>query len=349
VPKHVPAVQRAIQILRLLGRHPDQALTLSEVVEETGINLSTCHSIVVDLTNAGFLLRHERKKTYTLGPALLEFAALAARQYPALSLIRDGISKLSLQFDATVVVGSRERDEIIVVAHHDASWGAAVTPTGFRMPLAPPMGLLFLAWADDRERDAWLANAGPEASSAELEQYRRALREVRERGHWVTLLGTLHARVLELGAAMADADDADHRRLILTELASEVAAGRYGQGRTPTEARGHDAVGVPVFEPDGRVRYTITAIGRPEQFAGSALDRITEQLRDLADEAAAAIAAGLVDAGCTPARRDRRSSGARRRLRDDRDVEHGFVGGDLAPEKADRAIDLVEADGVRVH
>src|SRR4051812_30928100 len=149
MPKQVPAVDKALRILAELAARPSEPLTLSELARAAEINLSTCHSIVMSLTDASYLLRHEPSKTYTLGPAVVEVGTAALQQYPGLPAARAAADELTRRFDLGVTVGGRAGDEIIVLAHTATPHISPATVQGFRGPMVPPLGRLFMAWADD--------------------------------------------------------------------------------------------------------------------------------------------------------------------------------------------------------
>src|SRR5689334_18817876 len=62
---------RGIEILDLLAAFPTQAFTLSEIARASGINVSSCHSVLNALLVRGYLSHGASPKTYVLGPALV--------------------------------------------------------------------------------------------------------------------------------------------------------------------------------------------------------------------------------------------------------------------------------------
>lgn len=262
--KRAPAVDRALRILTELAARPDEALTLSELARAAGINLSTCHSIVTSLTEASYLLRHEPLKTYTLGPAVVEVGMAALRQYPGLPQARAEAEQLARRFDLPVTVGGRAGDELIVLAHVATAHRAPDTVQGFRGPMVPPLGRLFMAWADKDEAERWLQRLELPADSAEIKLQREALATVRDRGYLLSLDATTSELVIQLAVQLAHATTQRDRLEITVRMADLLCTEEYAHlGQHDGPLHRSDVVGAPVFGPDGQVALTLTVIGRP--------------------------------------------------------------------------------------
>jgi DNA-binding IclR family transcriptional regulator len=286
--KAVPALDKAIAVLRTLGTQPEHPMTLSELSESTGTSASTCHSIVMALCEAGFLIRHQRRKTYSLGPAIMELGGLAARGYLGLTAARDQIVDLSRDLRLSTIVGARDDDELIIVAHHENGWDLGASRTGFRSPMVPPLGMLFYAWEDNEALDEWLMRCRSALNSPEVDRYRSAVTEVRERGYWVSLSGTMQALTMEVASKLADESDPDVRLQLAAEL---LAAFDATTGFEPTglPTSRQDMIGGPVFGPDGRVVLTITAAGSPNDVEDAGVERVAAAVMSACEAVTTAI------------------------------------------------------------
>lgn len=69
--KPAPAVVRAAQILDHLAGRPTLPLSMTEIAEAVGVNPASTLAILQALTEAGYIVRHPRHKTYSIGPAML--------------------------------------------------------------------------------------------------------------------------------------------------------------------------------------------------------------------------------------------------------------------------------------
>ena len=101
---------------------------------------------------------------------------------------------------------------------------------GERVPIAPPLGLAFIAWADAETIEDYLGLSGRKLTAAERRQYSEALAVVRERGYGVVLDSSTRHRLMERLRASRDLDDS-RRHDALDEILFELAARRLRAGR----------------------------------------------------------------------------------------------------------------------
>src|SRR5205807_571897 len=65
---------------------------------------------------------------------------------------------------------------------------------GQRLPLAPPLGAVFVAWSDEATIERWLSKLGAPPKKATADHFRRAVRSVRTRGYSVGVEGSRRPR-----------------------------------------------------------------------------------------------------------------------------------------------------------
>ncbi len=277
MPKRVPAVERAIRILKLLGEQPEAKLTLSELAARADINLSTCHGILTCLTEELMVIRQEPSRTYSLGPLMAELGAAAMSQHLGLPDAQEAITRLTEKFRLTGLIGGRVGDEILVLAHTTVDGRPPATPQGFRGPMIPPSGALFMAWAPPARVERWLHGLGDEVSAADRQHHMMVLQQVRNRGYLVSLNGTLGETAIQYASRMATARSKRarlHLAAELGEILSSKESAFIGYPRT-------DFIAAPVFGPNGGVVLTIT-VESPDGTLPS--DRLDEIARCLIDE-----------------------------------------------------------------
>jgi DNA-binding IclR family transcriptional regulator len=198
--------------------------------------------------------------------------------------------ELGLDCVASAAIG----DEIVILARTGTPrpFGINVQP-GQRLPLAPPLGTVFVAWSPDDVVDRYLSRVGHSPSDQRLDRYRRAITAVRARGYSVGLEGpptpprprdvrrAAHAPTLEESVrgveieeyALIDLDRASSYRL--------------------------NHIGAPVFGPDGDVAVGLFLIGfagvvpaeRVPEYAArlrTACERVTKAIHGKAPEELAA-------------------------------------------------------------
>ena len=267
-----PAVDRTVAVLNLLAAHPDTAFSLSEMCRRLDINKATAHAMLTALADSGFLLRNPRDKSYTLGPALIALgSAAAARRLELVEFARAPMQHLAAETGLQCVVSSAMGEEIVflAVAGEVVPFGPHVR-VGQRIPLAPPIGTVFMAWSLPDEVDTWLDRAaGKPLSEPELERFRNGVRAVRRRGYSVGLEPDV------LGVRLGQSLD-DHEAVppLLAELShTSYLMDDFGTG---SHRIGHLAA--PVFGPDERVAMVLTLYGFQKQLSGADIDGLASRL-----------------------------------------------------------------------
>jgi len=148
----VQVIERMFTLMDVLASR-EEALSLKEISEKTGLHPSTAHRILNDLASGRFVERPETG-SYRLGMRLLELGNLVKARLSvrdaALAPMRE-LHKLTQQ---PVNLSMRQGDEIIYVerAYSERSGMQVVRAIGGRAPLhLTSTGKLFLA-ADDAQR-----------------------------------------------------------------------------------------------------------------------------------------------------------------------------------------------------
>ena len=92
--QQVPAVDRALDILEMLGERPEDLLGLSDIARVLSMNKASCYATLTLLAERGYLIRHD-DKTYSLGPAILPLANSFLRDQDALQHARTEMAAVS--------------------------------------------------------------------------------------------------------------------------------------------------------------------------------------------------------------------------------------------------------------
>jgi DNA-binding IclR family transcriptional regulator len=274
VARPAPAVDRTVAVLNHLATHPTRQFTLSELARELELNKATAHGMLATLADAGYVTRDPEAKTYGLGPALIALGNAALTSTPAARLAQPHMALLSREFDLECVASAAIADEIVILARAGTPrpLGINVEP-GQRLPLAPPLGTVFVAWSDAEAIDRWLSHVGPEQSEAELARHRQALATVRERGYSVALGGEGQQRLVQA------LQDAGH----------EPPGSRRGEEYALVELAGDSRyrinhIGAPVFGPRGEVILALFLIGFRGQIAAEEVPRYADRLCEAAGQ-----------------------------------------------------------------
>ena len=278
-----PAAARAVQVLDLLVTHPTERFTLSELVRRTGMSLGSAHAVLAVLEQSGHVSRHPTTKAYTLGPALVVAGVVALEHQPGVEAGRRLIGPLAAELGTEVVLAARTVDEIIFVARagEPTPYGPAVRE-GERVPLVPPFGAVFMAWADPDDVEDWLART-PEGSAEAVARCRDALELVRSRGFAVTAGSDAQRMLGERAFTLTDDPGRAELRDDVAELFAALAREDYPVVELDDDH--HFDVGIvaaPVFGPDGGVIAAVSATGFPWGLPASTVAEAGRKVRDCA-------------------------------------------------------------------
>ena len=233
------------------------------------------HALLGALTDAGYLARHPRLRTYTLGPSVVALGTAALETHPAIDLARDAARDLARETGLEVAVTTVAGDHIIFLARAgEPSPRAVPVHVGQHVPFVPPLGSVFVAWGD---AESWLAQAD------DADALRPVLDAVRRRGYSIALEADARKR---LGHALDDlaSDPSDDRsRDTVDEIVAELAQRDY-QLRDLDPARSYDVsmIAAPIFGPAGEVALAFTLLGFGAGLPGTEIAAYGERLRDIA-------------------------------------------------------------------
>lgn len=279
--RRAPAVERAVAVLNLLAAHPGRRYTLSEIARDLSLNKATLHAILGELTSSGYLVREEGGKSYALGPALLALGNSAMSTSPAAETAVPEMQALTNELGLDCVASASIAGEIVILARTGIPrpFGVYVQP-GQRLPLAPPLGAVFVAWSDRATIDRWLGRLGGDAKKATVDHFRRAVDAVRARGYSVGLEGGRRPRRAR-AANTAESLDEGMRAVRLEEYALIDVE--------PDATYVVNHIGAPAFGPDGDVALALFLIGFQGPMTGAQVERDASRLLQAASRVTKAI------------------------------------------------------------
>jgi DNA-binding IclR family transcriptional regulator len=189
--KFVTALARGLEVLRAFT--PTEGLLGNgELVERTGLPKPTVSRLTYTLTKLGYLAYVERLGKYQLAPAALSLGYSALANMRIRQIASAYMQALADYADASVALGTRDRLDLIYVAHCRSKHGVMLRlGLGSRIPIAnTAMGRALIAGLPETERD-WLldymrrqAGKGWPKVRAGLE---RAISDVAKRGFTLSI------------------------------------------------------------------------------------------------------------------------------------------------------------------
>jgi IclR family transcriptional regulator, carbohydrate utilization repressor len=157
----VQVIERMFHLLEVLSSRED-AISLKEISERTGLHPSTAHRILNDLAIGRFVERPE-PGAYRLGMRLLELGNLVKARLSIRETALGPMRELHKQIQQPVNLSVRQGDEIVYVerAYSERSGMQVVRAIGGRAPLhLTSVGKLFLAADEPARLRAYASRTG---------------------------------------------------------------------------------------------------------------------------------------------------------------------------------------------
>ncbi|OBF97805.1 ArsR family transcriptional regulator [Mycobacterium sp. 852002-51152_SCH6134967] len=247
-----PPTERVVRVLDFLAGHPDQRFGVSELARRTGLSKPTCLGLVSTLADAGYLVRDPSDKTYRLGPSLITLGHRAQEALRVSPAAREELRRLSSRFGVTAALSAVVDDRITVLDLVSPSGVRAGVEVGQSYPFAPPVGLMFVLWDEEAQRD-WLAKEPTVLTRTPLrtdtERLHRVIAECRADGYLVERLTPGGRRLYSLMAGMST-QLPDELRVLLGELVSDIGERVYLRDENGTGRKRHDisVISAPVYD-----------------------------------------------------------------------------------------------------
>jgi DNA-binding IclR family transcriptional regulator len=278
--KPAQSAARALAVINYLTVHPRMAFTLSELSSALNVSPASMSAVLLALSESGYIVRDPRHRTFTLGPALVAAGHSASQRHPVIEAARPELVRLA-PFGGECVGSVAVGDDIMILAIEGRPSGKTRQAwIGQRIPLMPPFGQVFIAWADDKEVKHWLHRLSPAAADRLWPELRASLDEVRQRGVTIGLRSAPVEAVIDL--IHQSANELDPR--VHSELERIIPDQTVNYALHDIDDRMHYDVAnlaVPVFGPDGSVVYAIT-LTDITGISGSALSDLCEEMRSSA-------------------------------------------------------------------
>ncbi|MEK4426120.1 IclR family transcriptional regulator [Solibacillus sp. FSL K6-1523] len=186
----VPALENAVQILKLLSRNRFKESTVTEIANALALNPATCYRILQSLEEFSFV-RYERvNKRYTLGPYLVVLGERAKEHLNYLAIIKPYLEQLTQQTGLTsMLVNKVSDDKVAILSKVEGNDFGIHVSIGRHFSITDgAFGMCFLAFLEKEERDYHLKQDGglKTFDEAEIDSIEESIQKVREEGYYVT-------------------------------------------------------------------------------------------------------------------------------------------------------------------
>src|SRR3990167_4358595 len=221
----VQVIERIFTLIKILADH-EEAVSLKEISEQSGLHPSTAHRILNDLA-IGRLVDRPVAGSYRLGMRLLELGNLVKARLSVRDAALAPMRELHKLIQQPVNLSVRQGDEIVYVerAYSERSGMQVVRAIGGRAPLhLTSVGKLFLAADDPQRTRAYATRTGLQGhtknSITDLETLERELSKVRQYGQ------ASDNEELELGVRCMAAGIYDDQAKLVAGLSISAPSGR---------------------------------------------------------------------------------------------------------------------------
>lgn len=296
-----PQTERLVSLVDAIAARPDEGLTLSEIARHLAVTPATCHPMLVSLAELGWLVRHPVRRTYRLGPALIAVGRAAARGLGVVDLARPGMRRLRDELGLTCIALTPGEFHVTVaeVVRGPSEHGPHVR-VGDQIPIAPPLGVGYVSWADEQTLRRWLD--GVTSDPDKRARHEQAVKCARERGYAVELVTRVET---ELGQALARLDEhlddrlsevrdpsAARLRTLLEEIAAELGDPDQDPIHEIDPEREYRVgrIGAGVLDPSGEVALVIALHGFGARTDGRGVVAIGRRLAAVAGDVAGQLA-----------------------------------------------------------
>ena len=187
----VRSADRTLAIFEAFEAVP-RPMLLSELAEQAGVPVSSCHGLVQRLLERGYLYSLTRRKEIYPTRRLLDVSQTIVAHDPFLKRIERELRKLRDRTEETVILGKRQGDSVlyleVVPGRHTIRYTASA---GERKPLhSSSIGKVILGNLAPEALDKWLDSRRLIAATARTivraEQLKADLEKGRRRGYFMT-------------------------------------------------------------------------------------------------------------------------------------------------------------------
>ncbi len=257
MPRPAPAIDRAVELLEYMSSHRLETFKLSELARTLHFNKATCHAMCTTLEKHGVLIRNPIEKTYSLGPALLRFAAAVAPEgHEALEVSRTEMAALAAELSLTVVATGLVGDVTTVLANRSPRGHRGHPSVGSQRAWLPPIGPTFAAWAPIDVQRKWLDRIEQPNVAFTKSYFEDTLKELRARGYDVGYVSDPRTQILKAASTLEGLPNSREISEMLADLMAKLESTHQPSSRGETKKVNN--ITAPVFGSGGQVVLTVT-------------------------------------------------------------------------------------------
>ncbi len=184
----VQALERALDILDCFN-FQNRELSLSDVVDRTGLNKTTAKRLISNLTTRGYLQQDSQTRKYQLGMRLFELGGVVFSSFSLRRAADYPMTGLQNETGATVLLGVRMEDHLVYIDKREGDGLIRISSdVGWRRPLHYGMlGIVLMASIESKDVERILKKYPLEAhtpfSITDGQAFSLRLEEIRDQGY----------------------------------------------------------------------------------------------------------------------------------------------------------------------
>jgi IclR family KDG regulon transcriptional repressor len=186
----VQALERALDILDCFN-FQNRELSLSDVVDRTGLNKTTAKRLIANLTTRGYLQQDHQTRKYQLGMRLFELGGVVFSSFSLRRAAAYPMTELQNKTGATVLLGVRMENQLVYLDKREGDGMIRISSdVGWRRPLHYGMlGMVPMASLESKDAECILKKYPLEAhtpfSITDVDAFSLRLEEIRVQGYAV--------------------------------------------------------------------------------------------------------------------------------------------------------------------
>jgi DNA-binding IclR family transcriptional regulator len=268
-----------------LAAHPGRDFTLTELVRESEINVSSLHAVLVVLAREGYIVRDQRRRAYHLGAGPIALGQAALDEHPAIKLARQAVEQLAAELKLEAICGAIAGEHLLIAGAAGRNDLLYMRPrVGTRLPFMPPLGLLGVRYLDPKAQQAWLDRLGPNATQADRDAYMQTATLAAQRGYTIELETPTRGQIGLLMGQLAQDPRSPTLRTQLQQLVLDL--GREQHTLTELELHGTyhvNNIQTPIFDYRAQLVSSLTLLGYEEPLTTQQIQHYLHTLRHTAD------------------------------------------------------------------
>ena len=158
----VQSVERALRLMDIIADAGGE-VSLTEISNLSGLNISTCHHLLATLANKGYVARRHGQRSYMLGAKILRLRDACLKHVNLPAMANSFIDQLNANTLEAVQLAVLQGDDLVTVLRRETKHAVRVdsgTPNKAHAAHATATGKAILAWLPEGEAARILSLTG---------------------------------------------------------------------------------------------------------------------------------------------------------------------------------------------